>query len=384
MKILLDARLYGLEHAGLGRYTLNLIEELKKLGDKEEFVILLRKKYYDKLRFPKNWKKVKADFRHYSYTEQIMLPILLYKERADIVHFPHFNVPVLYFGKYVVTVHDLLMHKFVGGAVTTLPFPFYQIRRVGYNIAFYKAMKFSRKIIVPTNYVKNDVVDNYKINPDKVAVIYEGISTFDGAKRDTQNGIRKTLKKYNIEKPYFIYVGNAYPHKNLESAIDAVTKLNRKSSENVLFVIAGSRDVFKDRLKDYVEKRNVHKYVRLLGYVPDEDLGVLLKQSVALIYPSLSEGFGLQGLESMAAGTLVVSSDIPVFREIYKDNAVYFDPYDVDSISGAMKTVMKIPSTKREQMINTGKKFIKRYSWPKMAKQTLDVYQNVLKAKQET
>ncbi len=127
MKILLDARLYGLEHAGLGRYTLNLIEELKKLGDKEEFVILLRKKYYDKLRFPKNWKKVKADFRHYSYTEQIMLPILLYKERADIVHFPHFNVPVLYFGKYVVTVHDLLMHKFVGGAVTTLPFPFYQI-----------------------------------------------------------------------------------------------------------------------------------------------------------------------------------------------------------------------------------------------------------------
>jgi glycosyltransferase involved in cell wall biosynthesis len=373
MKILVDARLYGLEHAGLGRYTLNLIEELKKQGAEEQFVVLLRKKYFNKLKFPNNWKKVLADFRHYSYTEQIMLPILLYQERADIVHFPHFNIPVLYFGKYIVTVHDLLMHKFVGGAVTTLPFPFYQIRRIGYNIAFYKAMKFSRKIIVPTNYVKNDVVKRYSMNPNKVVVTYEGIWGINSSQLANNN----VLKKYSIDRHYFIYVGNAYPHKNLESAIDAVTKLNEGSSDKVLLAIAGSRDVFKDRLKKYIEKRNADKYVRLVGYVPDEDLGVLLKRSIAFIYPSLSEGFGLQGLESMAAGTLVISSDIPVFREIYRDNVVYFDPYDVDSIADAMKTVMSMPSKKREQMINTGKKFIKRYSWSKMTKQTLDVYNEV-------
>lgn len=378
MKILLDARLYGLEHAGLGRYTLNLTEELKKQGTKEQFVILLRKRYFNRLKFPKNWKKVLADFRHYSYTEQIMLPKLLYKEGADIVHFPHFNIPVLYFGKHVVTVHDLLMHKFVGGAVTTLPFPFYQIRRIGYNIVFYKVMKFSSKIIVPTNYVKKDVVMRYSINANKVVVTYEGITAFDNAKRDTQNAIRKTLKKYDVEKPYFIYVGNAYPHKNIERAIQALVKFNGLRKMKVSLALIGSRDVFKDRLKKYIENRNTDKYVKLLGYVPDEDLGVLLKQSIAFIYPSLSEGFGLQGLESMAAGILVMSSDIPVFREIYEDNALYFDPYDVDSIVEAMKTVMKMPSKKREQMISKGEKFITRYSWSKMAKQTLDIYKEVV------
>ena len=102
------------------------------------------------------------------------MPFLLLKLKADLVHFPHFNVPILFFGKYMVTIHDLIMHKFADGSATTRKFPIYQIWRLGYHIAFAKAIYGSTKVIVPAYSIKNDVIKFYKINSKKVEVIYEG------------------------------------------------------------------------------------------------------------------------------------------------------------------------------------------------------------------
>lgn len=173
MKILIDARLYGPKHTGNGRYTENLIQNLVKLDQINNYVILLRKEIYDSLSLPRNWLKVLADFKHYTFEEQFKLPLLISKYKPDIVHFPHINVPLLYFGKYIVTVHDLIMHKFIGGSASTRKFPLYQIWRIGYHLAFLKAIYGSNKIIVPSNYVKNEVLNYYKINKKKIEVIYE-------------------------------------------------------------------------------------------------------------------------------------------------------------------------------------------------------------------
>ncbi len=93
------------------------------------------------------------------------------------------------------------------------------------------------------------------------------------------------------------------------------------------------------------------------------------------MFPSLSEGFGLPGLEAMNAGTLALTSDIPVFREVYKDAAIYFNPYDFSSIADTMKEVLKLSKEKRKEKIEYGKEFVKRYSWRKMAEETLKVYE---------
>lgn len=175
MKILIDARLYGPEHTGNGRYTMNLVENLAKIDTKNEYIILLKKEKINEISLPKNWLKVEADFRHYSFLEQVKLPLLLVKYKPNIVHFPHFNVPILYFGKFIVTIHDLIMHKSKGGEATTRRFPIYQIWRLGYYISFAKAVFGSVKIIVPTNFVKADLLSYYKINKDKITVTYEGI-----------------------------------------------------------------------------------------------------------------------------------------------------------------------------------------------------------------
>ena len=174
MKILIDGRLYGLENAGLGRYLMGLINELSKIDHKNEYVILLRKKYYDSLNLPDNWKKVPADFRHYSLAEQIKLPGLIKKENPDITHFPHFNVPLLYGGKYVVTIHDMLMHKFAGLSATTLPVPLYYFKQLIYRFVFAVSVSRSVKIIVPSKSVKNDLLSHYKLDSRKIEVIYEG------------------------------------------------------------------------------------------------------------------------------------------------------------------------------------------------------------------
>jgi glycosyltransferase involved in cell wall biosynthesis len=172
MKILIDARLYGSEHTGPGRYTQNLIENLAKIDKKNRYVILLRKDRMERVNLPDNFQKVEAEFRHYSFAEQLKVPQLIWKYKPDLVHFPFFNVPILYFGKFVVTIHDLIMHR-RGKDASTRDFPLYFIWKLGYHLVFAKGVYGSSKIIVPSNSVKAEVLDYYHVNEDKIAVTYE-------------------------------------------------------------------------------------------------------------------------------------------------------------------------------------------------------------------
>lgn len=175
MRIVIDARLYGLENAGLGRYTINLINELQKLDSRNEYFVILRKKYFNQLNLASNWKKILVDINHYSLEEQIKLPKIIKDLKPDLVHFLHFNVPVFYKEKFIVTIHDLLMHKQRGLEATTLTPSKYFIKRLGYGLVFGNAVRHAEKIIVPSQAVKDEVCYYYKLNPDKVIVTYEGI-----------------------------------------------------------------------------------------------------------------------------------------------------------------------------------------------------------------
>lgn len=363
MRILFDARFYGLENGGLGRYTINLVGQLAKIDKENDYIILLKKKYFNRLNLPDNWQKVLADFQHYSLTEQIKLPNMISGYKPDIVHFPHFNIPLLYKGKFIATIHDMIMHKSKGKEATTLPAFLYLIKRLGYKYVFASAVKRAVKIIVPSKTVKKELADYYKIEKGKIVVTYEG---FD-------ERIKKSSKK-KIDVPYFVYAGNTYPHKNIKRAIKAIVHLNATSKQKILFAIASPRVVFIKRLKKTIKNLEAEEYVRLLGLISDEELGALYKNALAFVYPSLLEGFGLQGLESISVGTLVLVSDIPVFKEIYKDSVLYFNPLASSSIAGLMKKVVEMGPRERKERIKRSQEFIKRYSWAKMAKQTLQVY----------
>jgi len=362
-KILLDGRLYGLENAGLGRYLINLVGELAKIESEDEYVILLRKKYFDALNLPGNWKKVLVDIRHYSLAEQLKIPGIIKKENAEITHFPHFNVPLTFRGKFVVTIHDMLMHRSRGLSATTLPAPLYFLKRLGYRIVFDNAVRKSYSILAPSQSVKDELIAEYNLSPDKIKVTYEG---FD----------KKISGGNNIDmpKPYFVFTGNAYPHKNLQGLIKAIRVLNTKSEHKVFLAIASARNIFTQRVEKLILDTGAKDYVKILGFVPDEKLGSLYKNSIGFVFPSFSEGFGLPGLEALASGTLLLASNIKVFREIYGDNALYFDPKDVESIVVAMNMALSVGSDARKNKISKSIRFVNKYSWAKMAEETLNIY----------
>jgi len=380
MKIAIDARLYGLENAGIGRYIMNLINQIERLDKKNNYFILLRKKYFRQLRFKnKKFKKILADYPHYSFKEQIFLPLQLIKIKPDLAHFPHFNVPIFWRGKYVVTIHDLIKHQSRGSDTTTRLPIFYWFKYLNYKILVWMAVKRAEKIITPSNFWKEELMRRYDLPLEKIVTTYEGIdekfSIFhsEGIQqgRRFQFSKRKILEKYKIKTPFIIYTGSLYPHKNVEVLIKAVKKLNKK--KRLYLVIVCSRNVFYKRFLKKVESLRAKDYVNFIGFVPDEELTAIYQQAQSFVFPSLIEGFGLPGLEAMACGLPALVSDIPIFREIYKDAVLYFNPFSVDDLAKKIREVIESRKLKEELKLK-GKELVSQYSWEKMAEKTIKIY----------
>lgn len=370
MRIGIDVRLWGTQHAGIGRYTEELVRNLQDIDADTEYVLFCRKSDFDKIPVKVNWQKVVADIPHYTLREQILLPGIFKKEKLDLLHVPHFNVPIGYKGRFVVTIHDILWHQTKGLNVTTLPVPLYLIKHLGYRLVVKNAVTRAEKIMVPSKTVKKDLVERFGLSQDKVIVTYEGVSL----RQIRPARASKNRHFTDNDKAYILYVGSLYPHKNVESVVRALKKIKSPPT----FVVVCGRSIFWEKFEKFVEKENTESFVRLVGYVPDEELGVLYKNAQAFIFPTLSEGFGLPGLEAMAVGTPVVCSDIPVLREIYGDAALYFDAKSIRDIVDKIKLVLTDKGLVKG-LVSKGKVRVKNYSWRKMAGETLRVYIGILK-----
>ncbi|KKR58866.1 MAG: mannosyltransferase B-like protein [Candidatus Curtissbacteria bacterium GW2011_GWA1_40_47] len=388
MRIGIDARFVGPEGTGLGKYTEKLIENLAILDDNNQYVIFLRRSNWDWLRLKsKNFKKVLADIPWYSLKEQIKLPKIFSNQNLDLLHFTHFNVPVFYRGKFIVTIHDLIHHRFRQESATTRNLYIFKIKRFAYRHVINHAVKDSQKILTPSNFVKDEIVRTFRIDPAKIVVTYEAAEEEyfrTSSKFKVQSS--KFLEKYNINQPFIIYIGNAYPHKNLERLLQAFKILVHGSQSTVHriekhpwgerklhLILVCPRDIFWQRLKERIKNLGLEEGVVLTGYIPPKELSEVLRSAQAYVFPSLSEGFGIPGLNSMAAGLPAVCSNIPTLKEIYGDAALYFDPEDPKDISRKIQKVLT-DTTTRSDLVVKGLEQVQKYSWLKMARETLKVY----------
>ncbi len=173
MKIGIDARFFGPKQKGIGRYAKKLITHLQNIDTKNEYYIFLQKEQFNNITFKsKNFHKVLADYKIYSLKEQLVFPFLLYKYNLDLVHFVNFNVPVLYFKKFVVTIHDLITHSKKRNA-SKLPLFIFYIKKIAYKFIINWAIKFSEQIITVSKYTKNKIINKFNTNPKKITVVYE-------------------------------------------------------------------------------------------------------------------------------------------------------------------------------------------------------------------
>lgn len=372
MKIAIDCRLWN--QGGVGRYTRNLVNSLLKIDKKNQYTLILYKnsnkevaRETETLKLDENYQfetKISACHWH-TLGEQIQFCEELKKSNYDLIHFTYFSHPIFYNRPFVITIHDLTILKFATGKATTQNYLVYLIKRFGYKKVLEHGIYNSKKILVPTEFVKKDILENFKVNGNKIIVTYEGVGI------ELQKQSFTLPEKTLPEKKFFLYVGNFYPHKNVELLIEAWKKLKGKYN----LVLAGPNDFFAKRIKDLIKKSNLENAVFLVSNLSDEKLSNYYKKAEALVLPSLFEGFGLSVVEAAYFNCKVLLSDIPVFREIAPNNAIFFNPESIDDLYTKIMFVVGVgssnPNFKRDD------DYFQKFSFAKMAEQTLKTYSSL-------
>ena len=368
MRIGFDARLYA--ETGIGRYIRNLLEQFKKIDSSNQYFIFLNSTSYKNFSLPNsNWHKIKVDLKWHSLKEQFLMPKILIRYNLDLVHFPYFNIPLFYKGKYVITVHDLIIDHFPTGRASTLPFLFYKIKWIIYHLIMKKSLSRSSKIFAISQTTKNEIISHYGVTPSKIFV------TFDALDQNFVDIKKKYYPKKRYPFDYLLYVGNAYPHKNLENLIKAFS--DPEINSRVKLVLAGDDWFFYPRLKNFVNDLNLISSIIFFGKANDEDLIDLYSFSKGLIIPSFMEGFGLPNLEAVFLDKLPIISDIQVFREIWGNDMEYFNPQDNQSIKKSINNLFSLNTDKYNKIIYKAKMRAKKFSWEKTAKETLLQYKEI-------
>jgi len=359
MRIVIDLRIFGTKPGGLGRYNQEFLRELVNLDQANEYILIFKED--PGLSLPNNFKIKICDCHWYSLKEQLLLPWLLYSLKADLVHFTHFNVPILYSGNFVVTIHDLIMTKFPSRKASTRNVFLFKIKYWFYQQVIRYAVYNAKKIIAVSNFTAKDIKEYFNLTDleaKKIKVVYEGVST-------TRNNNSNSLK---LPKNYFLYVGNAYPHKNLEFLMDVFKDFWKEHPEYYLFLVGQQNYFYKN-----LSSKNDCLNIVMTGHLDDDELASYYKNAKSYVFPSLYEGFGLPPLEAMSYGVPVLSSNASSLPEILGHSALYFDPHDKNDLKTKMSELTKNDDL-RSKLIEAGYKQISKYSWRQMSKEILDIY----------
>jgi glycosyltransferase involved in cell wall biosynthesis len=368
MKIGFDFRMGGSINSGIGRYVFELLKKILERDQVNNYLIFYNANNVDgedlmALGKYANAALLPTSIRHYSIAEQLLLPRVLNRHNLDLVHFPNFNVPVLYKKPYVVTIHDMVHHKISGHKKSTLIF-FY-----GYKYIIRKAAERARKIVTVTQAAKQDIVQLLGIPEQKITVIYEA----PFLKSTSDPAVAAVKEKFMLRRPYFLFVGTLERKKNLISLAQGFDVFLDKYKLDMDLVIAGKPDRHYPDIKFQALEIKHRNRLVFTDFVNDSDLSALYQGAYAFVTASLHEGFGLPGVEAMRFGLPVLASNTEVFNEVYDNAAIYFDPINPADIADKMRLIAQdtqFYEQMREKSLNRSTAF----SWDTAAGQTLEVY----------
>lgn len=378
MRIGIDARFYGgVFGKGLGRYVEQLILALQELDKVNKYVIFLQKENWDSFQPARsNFEKVLSPYRWYSIEEQVHMPRLLARADLDLVHVPHFNIPIFSRVPLVVTIHDLIITHYPTRHASTRGAIGYLAKQIGYRFAISRAVRRARCIFAVSRFTKDDLMRSFHVRESKIVVTYEGVAE-KMSEPSAHDGLMP--RRLALTHPYILYVGNAYPHKNLERLIRAfqILSASKNVPHNLQLVLVGREDYFYSRIRRQAESMGLKDAIRFAGGVSDQELSALYRHAQLFVFPSLYEGFGLPPLEAMAHRTPVVAARSSSLPEILGDAAQYCNPFEERDIALQMQTVLT-DSTLKDVLISRGERRAAKFTWRKCAAHTLSAYQSAL------
>ncbi|MFA9288798.1 MAG: glycosyltransferase family 4 protein [Weeksellaceae bacterium] len=367
-KIGIDARLYF--QTGVGVYLRNFLHYLLQAVPAETMFYLYV--------LPEDRSKITIEHpqftirtvaaRWHSVAEQTVFYQALMADNLDLMHFTYFSYPVLYKRPFIATIHDVTPILFKTGKASTRSPVFYEIKHQAFKHVLSEQVKNAKAIITPTKTVKKQLVELYGKNvADKITPIYEGVN-YELLKTKPNNELTK-----QFEKKKLIYIGNFYPHKNVERLIEGFSDMQRQDETGDLLkyelVLIGPDNHFSDVLKRMIGLDSIIN-VKFYHNATNEDLVFFYQHAEALINPSLSEGFGLPLIEATYFGTPVIASDIAVFHELLGEAYTSFDPTSKTAITNSIKSFIqtsKHPKVELSEM----------YSFEAMTAETMKLYKKL-------
>jgi len=362
-----DARLIGA--LGIGRYISGLLPELAQLLGRRLTV----------LANPPDAAIVRAliggepelltiNAQPYRLAEQSLLPLSLRRADLDLIHFPHYNLPLIKPVHFVVTVHDLFPFQFP--EIHSGPLP-----RAVNQMLMRNAVRRAKRIITPSAATALAVKQNFPASADRVLSIPEAADDRFQANRNPE-GEAAWQMRLRIRPPYVFYLGQWKPYKNLPMLVEAFT-LVHATHPNAQLVIAGD-DPRHPEVRQLAAALPEGSVV-LPGRLPESAVPDLYRGAAVVVLPSKAEGFGLPVIEAMACGVPVICSDLPVLHELAEGVATFCDPNDPAAFARAIAQILDAPSTTRARQL--GIERAQRFSWERSARQTVQAYESALGAR---
>ncbi|MCX6796861.1 MAG: glycosyltransferase family 1 protein [Candidatus Doudnabacteria bacterium] len=363
----------GSRHGGIGRYSLELSKHLLALDRRNLYCLFINPASADKsdvdlLSKYSNTKIIASNIRHYSIKEQSRFYKQLNMENLDLVHFPNFNVPLLYKKPFVVTIHDMVHHKISGHKKSHF------LQFLAYKKIIQDASVKARAIITVSNHSKKEIHKYLNAPLEKIYVIYEGSNLNC---KISENAVASVKEKFFLQFPYFLFVGVLERKKNLPNLTRGFDLFLEKNKFKMDLVIVGKADKHYPEIRHKAMDIKHNNRLIFTDFVEDPDLSALYKGAFAFVSASLHEGFGLPGIEAMKFNLPLVVSNTEVFNEIYDNAAIYFNPLDPNDISEKMKLLAADSQFYQKQRANSAAR-ADFFDWNNTAQETLLIYNSII------
>lgn len=360
MRIVIDARKIG--DFGIGEYIKQILMNFSHYPYNDDYYLIIQKEKDFPLELGSNFYLIPTEIKPYSVKEVFFLGLLINKLKPDIVHFPHFTVPIFIKARVITTIHDLIYLKYIDLFYTPLH-KFYLLPVMNY------AVKRSDALITVSQKAGEDIKKHYHIHDKKLNIIHNGLNSFRSLKTD----IKESL---GIRNPYFLFTGNLKFHKNLINIIKAFSVFTEKIDQDIDLVLAGiGRNNSFEAFMDYISRYIDTKRVIPTGFLSNAELGELYENALGLLIVSLCEGFGLPALEAMNFDIPVIASKDSPMAEFLRENGIYVNPFSIKEIESAMSFVFYNNERLKGNMNN--KETLKEFQWSISAEKTYDIYRKV-------
>ncbi|MCA1971277.1 MAG: glycosyltransferase family 4 protein [Caenispirillum sp.] len=296
----------------------------------------------------------------------LSFPLALWRDKIDLAHF-QYVAPPLCPCPTVVTVHDISYEFF--------PEYFPRLQRERMRMLIPLSARRAAHVLTISEFSRATMVERYGIAAERISVTYLGVA--ESFRRLAADQAREQCRRFGLDRPFVLGVGNLQPRKNLERLMRAFARLPRRTREDFDLVLVGQPGWQAERIQAEAERLGIAERVRFTGYVADEELVALYNLATVFAYPSLYEGFGLPVLEAMACAAPVLTSSVSSLPEVAGTAALLVDPRDEEAISAGLLKLLTDDAL-RESLRTAGIARAARFSWQATAQHTAEVFEKVL------